>query len=247
MQARSLREDLLAIEGVDHAEVDGDQSSPSGLRIRVAEGADQRLVGESIRRVLSDHGLGTDTRLPGEPSTTSTTTTDAGSMASVSELASQSSAPAAAGVATLVSVTDGGQTTDESYEPLVRPKSGEPVEPVTLPDGPQTRATIDRVSVEEGRSGIVITVASSDGQTETELARATDGGVEQAVVLAAARLASPNSPDPIVIEIEERRIEGVDIVMIVLDSNGVVKAGSAVVGAGQAYALGRATWAAILN
>jgi hypothetical protein len=66
-------------------------------------------------------------------------------------------------------------------------------------------------------------------------------------VLAAARLASPGSPDPIVIEIEERRIEGVDIVMIVIDDNGTVKAGSAVVGAGQAFALGRATWAAMLT
>jgi hypothetical protein len=109
------------------------------------------------------------------------------------------------------------------------------------------RVTIERVSVEEGRSGIVVTVVSSDGQSETELARTSEGGVEQAVVLAAARLASPGSPDPIVIEIEERRIEGVDIVMIVIDDNGTVKAGSAVVGAGQAFALGRATWAAMLT
>jgi hypothetical protein len=64
-------------------------------------------------------------------------------------------------------------------------------------------------------------------------------------MLVAARLAAPNNPDPIVIDIDERRIEGVDIVMIVLDCNGRVAAGSSVIGAGRAYALARATWAAV--
>jgi hypothetical protein len=47
------------------------------------------------------------------------------------------------------------------------------------------------------------------------------------------------------VEIEDRRVEGVDIVMIVLDVNGRMAAGSAVVGAGRAFALARATWSAL--
>lgn len=246
MHTRSLENDLLAIEGVEHAEVDGDPGAPSGLRIRVTQGADQAAVGESIRRVLSAHGLGTDTRLPGEARERSA---DVGSMASVSELGAQS---AAAAVATLVSLVDEEPVDEEPVDdaPSRSAQVEEPrVEKKKVVDGGPlvARVTIERVSVEEGRSGIVVTVVSSDGQSETELARTSEGGVEQAVVLAAARLASPGSPDPIVIEIEERRIEGVDIVMIVIDDNGTVKAGSAVVGAGQAFALGRATWAAMLT
>ena len=49
----------------------------------------------------------------------------------------------------------------------------------------------------------------------------------------------------LVIDIEDRRIEGVDIIMIVLDANGQIVTGSAVVAAGRAFALGRATWAAL--
>lgn len=248
LEARSLKEDLLAIDGVEHAEVDGDSSAPSGLRIRVSHDADQKLVGESIRRVLSAHGLGTDTRLPGEPAVPSDETLDGAdrTMASVSEIAAQT---APVSVATLAAVNDAVDITEgeqSAHEPLVDPSTVDPKRH-RIPKQPSSRVTIDKVSVEEGRTGIVVTVVASDGQSETELARSTDGGVEHAVVMAAARLAAPGGPDPIVIEIEERRVEGVDIVMIVLDNNGVVKAGSAVIGAGQAFALGRATWAAMLN
>lgn len=239
MEARSLQEDLLAIDGVEHAEVDGGSDSPSGLRIRVSQDANQKLVGEAIRRVLSVHGLGTDTTLPGEPAQGGARATD---MASVSELAAQSKGS----VATLEAVADEpiDGADQVTYEPLVKPRSESP----SGAEAPRpARVTIDRVAVEEGRNGILVTVVASDGQSETELARANDDGVGRAVVIAAARLAKPGAPDPVVIEIEERRIEGVDIVMIVLDDNGVVKAGSAVVGAGQAFALGRATWAAMLN
>ena len=253
VETRSLQEDLLAIDGVEHAEVDGDSSAPSGLRIRVSHDADQKVVGESIRRVLSAHGLGTDTRLPGEPATSGDEPRRrAGqTMASVSEIAAQA---APVSVATLAAVDDEVETMEEdfaegdrtTYEPLLEPSEGERRVSRT-PQTTPSRVTIEKVSVEEGRTGIVVTVVASDGQSETELARSTDGGVEHAVVLAAARLAAPGAPDPVVIEIEERRVEGVDIVMIVLDNNGVVKAGSAVIGAGQAFALGRATWAAMLN
>ena len=66
MVPRSLQEDLLRIPGVEGAEVEGTGEQPAGLRIRIAAGADQGAVGSAIRRVLTEHGLGTDTRLPGE-------------------------------------------------------------------------------------------------------------------------------------------------------------------------------------
>ena len=76
-------------------------------------------------------------------------------------------------------------------------------------------------------------------------AGSTEGGVEAAVVRATARLALPDAPEASVVDIEDRRVEGVDIVMIVLDVDGTMHAGSAVVAAGRAFALGRATWAAL--
>jgi F420-0:gamma-glutamyl ligase-like protein len=101
------------------------------------------------------------------------------------------------------------------------------------------------VSVEEGRDGIVITVATTSGERVRQPAASTEGGVESAVVRATARLALPEAPDATVVDIEDRRVEGADIVMIVLDVDGRLHAGSAVVAAGRAFALGRATWAAL--
>jgi hypothetical protein len=106
-------------------------------------------------------------------------------------------------------------------------------------------ARIDSVAVVEGRSGIIVTVTASNGTEMSHVASSSEGGVEAAVVKAAASLVDPASPDPIVVEIEDRRVEGVDIVMIVLDLDGELFAGSAVVGAGRAFALGRAAWAAL--
>jgi hypothetical protein len=246
VQSRSLSEDLLAIDGVEGADVDGVTDAPSGLRIRISQDADQTLVGQAIRRVLSDHGLGTDTTLPGEVSAR-VRIADV-SMASVSEIASE--AAEAASVTTLLPVEEveridvidlvGGAS--ESGGPRTDVDS-ETEEASEIPE--LVIARIERVSVQEGRRGILVTVESTDGRIETVIARKADDGVDRAVVLAAARLAAPGAPDPLIVEIEERRVEGVDIVMIVLDRDGQMAAGSAVVGAGNSFAIGRATWAAV--
>jgi hypothetical protein len=115
----------------------------------------------------------------------------------------------------------------------------------TAPERNGSIARLDSVAVVEGRLGIVVTVTASNGSEVSHAAASSEGGVETAVVKAAARLVDSASPDPIVVEIEDRRVEGVDIVMIVLDMDGKLVAGSAVVEAGRAFALGRATWAAL--
>lgn len=265
-----MREALLAIDGVEGAEIDGDPSTPSGLRVRVSQHADQKVVGESIRQVLSEHGFGTDTPLPGD---SPSAVIQDGLDQIPTPVSAHGTEPLAAPeppapVATLVSAPPDGehpQREPESHDEP--PEDGEPeparVIDLTTPEmesddefatdllshpahGTPTRTTIDRVSVEEARNGVVVTVVASDGEFETEFARASEGGVEQAVILATARLATPGGPVPIVIEIEDRRIEGTDIVMIVLDHNGDIRTGSAVVGAGRAFAIGRATWSAML-
>lgn len=254
MHARSLREDLLGIDGVEGADIDGDSESPSGLKIRIAEGADQHWVGQEIRRVLSSHGLGTDTRLPGDPTSVSTAEAiPAEAVESVAELAAET-----ARTATLLSVAEDEKAESQPQKRIIDLTEGpdleedEKSEPLAAAKAPARSfgaeasvTSIERVSVEEGRSGIAVTIVTTDGRSETDVARSTEGGVDRTVVLVAARLAAPNNPDPIVIDVDERRIEGVDIVMIVLDCNGRIAAGSSVVGAGRAYALARAAWAAV--
>jgi len=284
--ANSLEQDLLAISGVEGAEVDGFSGAPEGLRIRIAEGADQEAVGGAIRRVLSAHGLGTDTRLPGEAAGSAATESTQGGVGLLTEEAD--GLPGAEKVEerqegtrdegrTIIDLTDEkpevadptvadvlgaeeqleekldvsepSQSSQRELPPFVAPRrSGLEPEPTrAAPPAPPTAAIarLDRVVVAEGRGGIVVTVVASDQTEVTQAAASTEGGVEAAVVKAAARLVDASSPDPIVVNIEDRRVEGVDVVMIVLDIDGELVAGSAVVAAGRAFALGRATWAAL--
>lgn len=57
MAAESLRDELLALPGVAEVELDGEAGAPSGVRIRLAVGADADGVGLEVQRVLAAHGM----------------------------------------------------------------------------------------------------------------------------------------------------------------------------------------------
>lgn len=288
MNEGSLRDDLLSIPGVEGADIEGSPDKPAGLRIRIAEGADQHAVGGAIRRVLTSHGLGTDTKLPGESDVASGP--EAEPPAEAGAEAEEMRAPAAVAVADeaygepsgadtgtasvdltdaeagegpgtpIVDLTDQGDVVgatepESSPEPLAPPAEGSrsaDEESTTRPPNGSRREfqdtsvpRLESVAVEEGRDGIVVSVSTTSGDRVRQAAASTEGGVESAVVRATARLARPHAPEASVVDIEDRRVEGVDIVMIVLDVDGTMHAGSAVVAAGRSFALGRATWAAL--
>lgn len=277
MNARSLQEDLLSIPGVEGAEVEGTADKPAGLRIRIAEGADQAAVGGAIRRVLTAHGLGTDTRLPGEaPGEAAPAVVaeeplvEAGDEAMGHATVEAEESPGAVAVMDMEDEPDavidltephGGLDDVETPPPpviLSEAPHGEPEPPDearvaddvvgSVPSkGNGSVARISSVAVEEGRGGITVTVTASDGSSVRQPAASNEGGVESAVIVAAAHMARPGAPEARVVDVDDRRIEGVDIVMIVLELNGEMVAGSAVVGAGRSFALGRATWAALTN
>lgn len=270
----SLKDDLLSIPGVEAADIDGSSSAPEGLRISISEGADQKAVGGAIRRVLSSHGLGTDTQLPGESSNDIPSDEDVNSDASSNGVESDE-------VHTIIDLTDDGPETPDSahemelsdapgsdlsasaeasvgvsasssdpdngdFPSFLLPRSSQTPQPTSISETQGVPiARIERVGVEEGRDGIVVTVTSSDGTEAKRSATSSESGVELAVVLAAAQLVNASAPDPKLVNLEDRRIEGTDMVMIVLDLDGKLVTGSAVVAAGRPFAIGRAAWAAM--
>lgn len=60
MGVGTLRDDLLSLPGVERAEIDGDPSTPDGVRVRLSPGIDPAAIGDEIRRVLAMHGLRQD-------------------------------------------------------------------------------------------------------------------------------------------------------------------------------------------
>ncbi|MFH1104427.1 MAG: hypothetical protein V1757_05735, partial [Actinomycetota bacterium] len=57
MIVESLRDELLSVVGVASAEVDADDDTPSGVRVRLLPDADANRVGLEVQRVLASHGM----------------------------------------------------------------------------------------------------------------------------------------------------------------------------------------------
>ena len=270
MVAASLQDDLLSIPGVEGADIEGSASAPEGLRIRISEGANQEAVGGAIRRVLGSHGLGTDTQLPGEAHRdldvdggVSTDTSHADEGHTIIDLTDdgsetpdfaeepRSSDTASSGPEvsreSRVGVSETSDDSDkDDYPSFLLPRSPQVPKPLSARERQgMAISRIERVAVEEGRDGITVTVTSSDGTTAIKTATSSESGVELAVVLAAARLVNATGPDPLLVDLEDRRIKGTDMVVIVLDIDGTLMTGSAVVVAGRPFAIGRAAWAAM--
>ncbi len=53
----TLRDDILAIPGIDDAHLEGEPASPDGVRVRLSYGADPQRVGREVRRILALHGM----------------------------------------------------------------------------------------------------------------------------------------------------------------------------------------------
>lgn len=117
---------------------------------------------------------------------------------------------------------------------------GVTVEPVA-----DTRAGLASVQVEEHRGGITVTVTTEEGRSVTKPGRASEEGVNEAVVAAVGE-ASGVQPAPVLVEVGDARLGGRAVVTVILQRpDGSVLVGSSVVGAEKAFAVARATWAAI--
>jgi hypothetical protein len=53
----SLHDELLAIPGIDGAELEGDAVAPQGVRVQLSVGADPQEVGRQVQQVLAAHGM----------------------------------------------------------------------------------------------------------------------------------------------------------------------------------------------
>jgi hypothetical protein len=108
----------------------------------------------------------------------------------------------------------------------------------------ERRETLATVSVVEGRSGITVRVETTRGRSTDRPAAATGRRLEEAVVGAVAELAGVR-PNPVLLAIDDRDVEGTQVLTVVVDDGRQRHAGSSVVEAGRPFAVGQATWTAL--
>jgi hypothetical protein len=100
------------------------------------------------------------------------------------------------------------------------------------------------VAVEELVDGVSVTVRAVSGASATRRGPATREGVDMAVAMAAAAVASPDAA-PRIVSISGIAVDGSDIVNVVFEVGaGERRVGAAAVRGGRASAVARATWAA---
>lgn len=221
MTARSLRDDLLAIPGIEDAQIEGDWSAPVGVTVRMAPGIDSAEVSRDVQRVLAAHGLRSEMSAPHHEEVTPPLR-----LAEVPP-DEEEEEPAA---------TEGA-TEPEHHEPRVEVAMHAPARPV-----------LTSIAVAEQRSGMSVVVLAADGSAATRTVTGGDDGlasrIDEAVVDAVSELLGVAPPRVVEIGVDE--VAGSRVATVLLERGGVRFAGSAVVAGTRAYAVGRAAWAALL-
>lgn len=239
--------DLLSVPGIADAELKSDAPGPTGVRVRLAPGADAHEVEVAVQRVLGVHGLrGRVGLTPGAP-------VPAAEPADAMPGADMPPPPPGA-PGRVVPFRD-RKKPPAPEKPIPKPREGlgrgldallGP--PAAAPSPPRDRASpleyVSGVAVEETGDGVMVAVKTSTGRAAARRARWSDGGLNEAIVAAVAALADEDPPRLIVVE--EGKIDGSAVVSVLLERiDGERKAGSAVVENGAAFAVARAVWAAL--
>lgn len=225
MIVESLRDELLSVVGVASAEVDADDDTPSGVRVRLLPDADANRVGLEVQRVLASHGM------------RSRVASDESVAAPVVDLAPPDVVPP---------------------RPVVPPPLPEPAvvvepppaeagtrSPFAPPQEPGDRPVLASLAFEESADGVTVTAVAADGRRFSRRAGAvTDQAVSEAVVAAVGAL-SEGKPQRL-LWVSAETIDGTQVVTVLVErTDGTRLAGAAVVRAAKAYAVARATWAAL--
>lgn len=220
MSVHTLRDELLSLPGVADAEVEGEGVTPDNVRVRLHPEADPSSVGAEVQRVLASHGM------------RSRVTGDDAPPAPVVSL------PAA----------------DLPIPP--RPTMPPPVSPVAA-EGPQPESAFPRpvepsaggsalasLTVEESVDGVTVVATAADGRRFSQRTATTEEAVAAAVVAVVGALAEGRPPR--LLSVTLGATEGTEVVTVLVERvDGTRTAGAAVVKAGRAYAVARATWAAL--
>lgn len=220
---QTLQSDLLAVPGVESAEVDiTDGANPAGVKVRLAPDADARRVGVEVQRVLAAHGMRSRFSATGESPVEQTPPAQSPPTASTDVSAAEPPAP----------ITP----------PPVPIVTSVPTPPAVAPPVADGVPGIESVSVEERADGLSASIVLTDGSQAT---RAVAAAAElDAAVVAAVAEATGQSVTPAAIEWLE--VDGGSVVTVVLDrADGSLTAGAGVKRVGRAYAVALATNSAL--
>ena len=228
-----LRKALLAIEGIAAADLDGDDQTPAGVRIRLAPGANAEAVGGQVQQVLSDHGM----RSHMTPSHTE--------QQEQRKPEPQIPAPRAVRGLDTPPPPPGALRAAVGAEVVRLP--GIAIEPVPALDTAPGHGAADAlaaVAVEEARSGVTVSVTTVLGKHAERTVAAKGPMVDIAIVEAVGAVVLGVPPE--VVAVNDHLVDGTEVVLIVVEhADGTRRSGSSAVAFGRPFAVGIAAWQAV--
>ena len=219
--ADSLRAELLAIDGIASAELDGTEAAPLGVRVQLAAGANPDSVSVEVEKVLASHGM--KSHLAG----------DGGSPEpdrSRQQPGGPPPPPGAGGDAAILPMRGGAEQSVAADVPAEAVNE--------TPPTPE----LESVAVEESREGISIRLVVGGEAVMRQVGSGPDG-MDAAIVAALSQMLGIEAD-----HVATQRIEAGEskVVTVLLEVAGQgQQVGSAVVGAGEAYATAQAAWKAL--
>lgn len=232
---RPIHEELLAIPGIAGADVEGDPTTPEGVRVQLSPGADPDVVGLAVKRVLADHGMRSQMTAPS---------------------VAPRSAPPPPEPRAVVNLAD----FDHSPGTVIDPEHSVPAPTAVEEDNadlrtdPDSRTTpgpgasdsvplLGDVAVTQRGTGVEVSVSVGD-RTVKRASIATEDGIDQSLLEAVCELLSV-SPVPTLVSVTTTVQEGTSIVSVLVDDGAARRAGAAVSRGNRAWAVARAFWSAV--
>ena len=218
----SLQAELLAIEGIAAAELDGAEEAPQGVRVQLAAGANAESVGVAVEKVLASHGMKSHRAAEDDDPEPDQEVGREG--------AGPPPPPGAGGDAAILPMRG-------VVEPVV-----ETVIPAELESAVSLSPRLESVAVEESREGIAIRLTVG-GQAITRQVGSGPDGMDAAIVAALSQALDVEADH---LSTQRREAGDAKIVTVLLEVAGRgQQVGSAVVVAGEAYAMAYAAWKAL--
>jgi hypothetical protein len=245
--ANSLRDELMALPGITNAEVDAEDGSPSGVRVRLRSDADPQVIGAMVQRVLASHGI--RSRVAGDLDDLAPVVSlpfAPGAIASSAEApppTPEALAPARPAAdpprADYITIESSSRSVVESAPEAVAPSPARPQ------DDSGSGRTLAALAFEEATDGVTVTAVAADGQRFSRRAAAiTDEAVAAAIVAAVGALAE-GKPQRM-LWVSAATVDGSEVVTVVVEkSDGSRVAGAAIVRGAKAYAVARAAYTAL--
>ena len=231
---------MLSIAGIASAEFEGGDDAPEGVRVQLAAGADAESVGREVQRILASHGMRSHRANEQAAAVPSADVTPSAASPAPDHFQQPGPPPppgADSNGGAVFRLPGVQQPAEQQPVMQFQPE----IESVQVVEDPAPMV-LESVSVEESREGIAVRVVAGTASVTRQVSSNTDG-MDAAIVGALTELLGLEAE---LLQVQRGEAGDARIVTVLVEVAGAGRqVGSAVITAGETFAVGQAAWRAL--